>query len=114
MVMVILASMAGGCASSQTPSTATAQTATPGGNSILIKNFAFDPPALTVKTGTSVTWTNQDPAPHALVSDPGTPASFSSESLSTGSSYTFTFGQAGIYAYSCSIHPSMKGSIIVQ
>jgi plastocyanin len=114
MVMIILACMAGGCASSQTPSTGTAQTVTPAGDSILIKSFAFNPPVLTVKTGTPVTWTNQDPAPHALVSDPGSPASFSSESLSTGSSYTFTFTQAGTYAYSCSIHPSMKGSVIVQ
>jgi plastocyanin len=67
-----------------------------------------------VKTGTGVTWTNQDPAPHAIVSDTGSPASFSSGSLATGASYTYTFTRAGTYTYICSIHPSMKGSITVQ
>ena len=112
--MIILAGMAGGCTSAPSPSPANTQTASPGGSAIIIKNFAFDPPALTVKTGTSVTWTNQDPAPHAIVSDTGSPAPFSSGSLPAGASYTFTFTQAGTYPYSCSIHPSMKGSITVQ
>ena len=113
-VMIILAGVTGGCTSSPSPSPANTQTASPGGSAVTIKNFAFDPPALTVKTGTGVTWTNQDPAPHAIVSDTGSPASFSSGSLATGASYTYTFTRAGTYTYICSIHPSMKGSITVQ
>jgi len=69
------------------------------------QNFAFDPSPLTVRTGTVVTWTNQDAAPHTIVSDAGSPAAFSSDSLSTGASYTFTFTQPGTYTYHCSIHP---------
>jgi plastocyanin len=107
--------MVAGCSSYQTPATPAAPPAsTGGGNSITIKNFAFDPSTLTVKTGTAVTWVNQDSAPHIIVSDTGSPAAFSSDSLSTGASYKFTFTQAGTYTYHCSIHLSMKGTIIVQ
>jgi plastocyanin len=67
-----------------------------------------------VKTGTTVTWMNNDGAPHTIVSEAGSPATFSSESLSTGASYSFTFAQPGTYTYHCSIHPSMKGTVIVQ
>jgi plastocyanin len=57
---------------------------------------------------------NQDGASHTVVSDTGSPAAFSSDSLSTGASYRFTFALPGTYPYHCSIHPSMKGTIIVQ
>jgi amicyanin len=113
-VMLILACLIAGCSSSPAPSTVPAQTASPGGTAITIKNFAFDPPALSVKAGTTVTWTNQDSVPHTIASDTGSPVSFSSESLAPGSSYSFTFTQAGTYTYHCSIHPSMKGTVIVQ
>jgi len=107
--------MVAGCSSYQTPSAPAAPPAsTGGGNTITIKNFAFDPSALTVKTGTVVAWVNQDGASHTIVSDTGSPAAFSSDSLSTGASYKFTFTQPGTYTYHCSIHPSMKGTIIVQ
>jgi plastocyanin len=118
IALLILACMVAGCTSYQTPAAPTATAAPPAsagqGNSITIKNFAFDPSTLTVKTGTAVTWTNQDSAPHIVVSDTGSPAAFSSDSLSTGASYKFTFAQPGTYTYHCSIHPSMKGTIIVQ
>ncbi|MDD2254793.1 MAG: cupredoxin family copper-binding protein [Methanoculleus sp.] len=117
IALLILACMVAGCTSYQTPATTTPavqQSSTPGGNAITIKNFAFDPSTITVKTGTAVTWTNQDSAPHIVVSDTGSPAAFSSESLSNGASYKFTFTQPGTYTYHCSIHPSMKGTIIVQ
>jgi plastocyanin len=115
ILLVILSCMAAGCYSSPTPTATTAPPAPAGGgNSVTIKNFAFDPSLLTVKTGTVVTWVNNDGVPHALVSDAGSPAAFSSDTLSTGTSYTFTFTQAGTYPYHCSIHPSMKGTIIVQ
>jgi len=106
--------MVAGCSSYQTlPATAAPTTSAGGGNTVVIKNFAFDPSQLTVKTGTVVKWVNQDGAPHTIVSDTGSPAAFSSDSLSSGASYTFTFTQPGTYTYHCSIHPSMKGTIMV-
>jgi amicyanin len=106
--------MAAGCSSSQAPpATAAPTTSTTGGNTVTIKNFAFDPSSLTVKSGTVVTWTNQDGTPHTIVSDTGSPVAFSSDSISSGVSYSFTFTQAGTYTYHCSIHPTMKGTIVV-
>lgn len=113
-VLVILACATAGCSSSPAPSSASAQPAVPAGNSVSIKNFAFDPSTLTVKAGTAVTWVNNDGAPHALVSDNGAPVSFSSDTLAPGAAYSFTFTQAGTYPYHCSIHPSMKGTVTVQ
>jgi len=81
---------------------------------IEIKNFAFDPPTLMVKSGSAVMWTNHGGVPHAIVFDIGSPVVYVSGSLPTGSSYALTFTQPGTYMYRCSIHPSMKGTIVVQ
>jgi plastocyanin len=114
VVLLIVSCMAAGCSSSQAPpAPAAPTTSAAGGNTVIIKNFAFDPSSLTVKSGTEVTWTNQDGATHTIVSDTGSPVAFSSGSLASGASYSFTFTQPGTYTYHCSIHPSMKGSIIV-
>ena len=113
-VLVILACMTTGCSSSPALSAATPQPAPSGGTTITIKNFAFDPATLTVKTGTTITWVNNDSPTHTVASDTGSLVSFSSDPLATGSSYSFTFTQPGTYTYHCSIHPSMTGTIIVQ
>jgi plastocyanin len=115
IALLTLLVISAGCSSSQAPSPAApAQPASTGGNTVTMKNFAFDPPALTVKSGTAVTWVNQDSATHTVVSDTGSPESFSSEPLSTGGTYTRTFTVPGTYSYHCSIHPSMKGTVTVQ
>jgi plastocyanin len=115
MALLVLACLSAGCYSTG-PAPATAAPAAPaaGGNTIAIKNFAFSPATLTVKSGTTVTWTNEDGASHTVVSDAGALVAFTSPSLATGSSYPVTFTQAGTYPYHCSIHPSMTGTIIVQ
>jgi plastocyanin len=78
-------------------------------NAIMIQNFAFSPSVLRVKKGTTVTWTNKDSAPHQISSP-----TFNSASLSTGQSFSFVFNEAGTFDYICSIHPSMKGQVIVE
>jgi plastocyanin len=77
--------------------------------SISIANFTFNPKQPTVKIGTTVTWINDDPAPHQIAG-----SIFAGQLLNTGDSYSFTFTQAGTYDYYCSIHPSMTGTILVQ
>lgn len=81
-------------------------------NTVIIQNFAFNPNNLTVKTNTTVTWINNDSTTHAVTSDNG--AFQSSGNLNQGANYTFTFTKAGTYPYHCSIHPKMKGTIVVQ
>ncbi len=82
------------------------------GNSVEIKDFAFNPGTLTVPLGTTVTWTNNDTAPHTVTFDNGPFAN--STTLALGQTYSVTFDQAGTFNYHCSIHPSMVAKIIVQ
>ncbi len=76
-----------------------------------IHGFAFDPPQLEVAVGTRVTWTNQDPAPHTVTADDG---AFASAPLDPSASFSWTFEQAGTFAYHCAVHPSMQGTIVVK
>ena len=79
---------------------------------IEIRNFAFAPATLTVPAGTRVVWTNQDEEPHVITSAGSLFAS--SKGLDTGDAYAVTFSKPGTYAYYCSIHPMMVGTVIVQ
>ena len=78
---------------------------------VTIQNFAFSPASITVKVGTKVTWTNKDSAAHTVTGDSNDgPAS---GTLAQDASYSFTFTKAGTFKYDCSIHPDMKGTVIV-
>jgi len=78
-------------------------------NSVAIENFAFSPATITVKAGTTVTWTNRDSAAHTVKSD-----SFTSPSLNQGETYSYTFNDTGSFAYTCGVHPAMKGTVVVE
>lgn len=82
------------------------------GATVKIDNFTFDPAALTVKVGATVTWTNNDDIPHLVVAQDHT--TFRSKALDTNDSFSFTFTKAGDYPYFCALHPHMLGKIIVQ
>lgn len=85
-------------------------TATVALTSVSISNFSFQPQTLQVKVGSTVTWANNDATSHTVTSDTGV---FDSGTLTPGGSFSFTFTQAGTFAYHCNIHPNMKGTIIV-
>jgi plastocyanin len=78
-------------------------------NTVTIENFAFNPGTLTIKLGTKVTWINQDSTTHKIKAD-----TFNSGDLGQGDKFTFTFTSKGSFDYSCSIHPSMTGKIVVE
>ncbi|MQY28834.1 hypothetical protein NRB56_44190 [Nocardia sp. RB56] len=90
-----------------TSAPATVPTGTP---AVTIDNFAFAPAALTVRVGSTVTWTNRDEEPHTVVSADGT---LHSPGMGTGATYSFTFTKAGTVDYVCSIHPFMHGTVVV-
>lgn len=75
-----------------------------------IEDFAYAPETLTVKVGTTVTWTNKDNVGHTATSDTGV---FDSGMLQKGESFSFTFTQAGTYPYFCAPHPYMVATIVV-
>jgi plastocyanin len=78
---------------------------------IVVKDFMFSPTPLTVKAGSTVTWTNMDDEPHTAVSDTGL---FKSGGMDTNESFSFKFDKPGTYHYTCTIHPRMVGTIVVQ
>ena len=76
---------------------------------INIQNFAFTPNEITIKAGDTVTWINNDDAPHTVTGD-----SLDSGTLSKGQEFKQTFNELGTYEYHCNFHSSMKGKIIVK
>jgi beta-lactam-binding protein with PASTA domain len=99
--------------SATTTTSESATTSTTLANQVTILNFAFDPASITVNAGDTVTWVNEDAAPHTIVADDG---QFDSGSVAQGASFQFTFAAAGddTVAYHCGIHPQMTGTVVVQ
>ncbi|HEX4721302.1 MAG TPA: cupredoxin family copper-binding protein [Pseudonocardiaceae bacterium] len=96
---------------SSAPAPAPAPAAAPvASSSVSIKGFAFSPAAITVKVGTTVTWTNLDQDAHTVTAKD---SSFGSQALDTGASYKFTFTKPGTYDYLCTIHPFMTATVVV-
>jgi plastocyanin len=81
-----------------------------GEEKIDIQNFTFSPATLTITVGTKVTWTNQDTVGHTVIADDN---SWGSGNLNQGDTFSFAFSQPGTFAYHCSVHPNMKGTITV-
>ena len=78
---------------------------------IQIADSAFGTATLTIRAGDTVTWNNADDRPHTVTSEDG---AFDSGNLDEGASFSFTFSEAGTYAYLCEYHPDMRGTIIVE
>jgi plastocyanin len=77
---------------------------------VTIADFHFTPPSTTVHVGDTITWTNDGPSSHTATATDGT---FDSGTLSKGQSGSHTFTKPGTFAYVCSIHPFMHGTITV-
>ena len=78
---------------------------------VTIQNLAFSPASITVKVGDTVTWTNRDPFNHTSTSDSGV---WDTGVIAAGTARSIVFSTAGTFAYHCSIHLSMQGTVIVQ
>jgi plastocyanin len=79
---------------------------------VSIDNFTFSPQTVTVKTGTTVSWTNKDDIPHGIGWMKN--AFTRSKALNTDDSYSLTFTTPGTYAYFCYLHPQMTGTLVVE
>src|SRR5437899_190989 len=84
-----------------------APAAQPQSTAATINNFAFMPSTVTIATGVQVQRTNQDGTGHTVTAhDP--------DILDRGQTFSQTFSAPGAYSYHCSIHPFMKGKVVVQ
>lgn len=78
-----------------------------------IEDMAYRPANITVKKGTTVTWTNKDEVRHDVRPDEESDAFQGSELLAKDERYSFTFNTPGTYSYHCSPHPHMTGTVTV-
>jgi plastocyanin len=86
-------------------------------SAVTVKQFQFMPAELIVKSGTTVTWTNQDDILHTATSGatPGTAdGKFDGPMGGRGKSFSHLFDQAGRYPYFCNRHNSMTGTVVVE
>jgi plastocyanin len=91
------------------PTSSAAQAGKPA--EVVMDNFKFNPSTLRVKAGTTVTWTNMDPDDHIVGALDG---KWSSKILGKGQTFSFTFTEAGSFAYTCALHPGMDGKVEVE
>jgi plastocyanin len=80
---------------------------------VTIKDMAFDPDKLDIQVGETVKWTNEDDRDHT-VNCKQKENGFKSGNLGNGDTFEQKFEKAGKYAYNCSYHPRMKGTITVK
>jgi plastocyanin len=103
------ASAAGGgdggaaCAAAESGATATV--------TVNIKDFAYSPEPAQAKVGDVVSWSNGDSAPHTATMDDG---ACDTGQIAPGATGLLTFTAPGTYAYHCTVHSNMKGSIVVS
>ena len=85
------------------------------GAAVTVAGFAYDPDPIRVAPGTTVTWTNEDSAPHTVTAGtPGEPGDAFDESLAgSGGTASITFDEPGTFAYFCRIHPTMTAEVVV-
>jgi plastocyanin len=80
-----------------------------GPGSVSIVDYSFRPATITVSAGDTVTWTNAGKQPHTA-----TGSGFDTGILKTGQSGSHTFASPGTFTYICSLHPFMKGTVVVR
>ena len=83
---------------------------TPSANEVLIQGMAFSPSTLNVTAGTVVEWTNKDAMVHTVTSDS---TLFDSGNIAINGVYSYTFNTVGTFRYHCTIHPTMKATVVV-
>lgn len=78
---------------------------------VVMKDISFKPDRITVKTGTTIIWRNQDDVPHDVVATSG--ANFKSDLFGKGGDFQYTPQKPGTINYVCTVHPGMEASIKV-
>ena len=77
---------------------------------IVIQGLLNVPETLKVRRGDVVVWSNKDPFPHTATA----PGVFDSKSIAAGKSWRYKADRAGTFAYICTLHSNMKGTLRVE
>ena len=79
-------------------------------HTVMIDGTKYEPATVTVKRGETVVWVNKDPFPHTVTAK----GVFDSHDIAAGKSWKYTARKAGEYAYTCTLHPNMRGTLKVE
>ncbi len=89
-----------------------------GAVTVVIRDLAFTPADIIISPGTNVTWINEDTVDHSVNTDSHPAHTYyppqNSRVFPPGESHSAVFMTPGIYPYHCSVHPFMRGAILVQ
>jgi plastocyanin len=80
-------------------------------HTVTIENVQYNPVSLTGWRGERIVWVNKDLFPHTVTA---TDKAFDSGSIDVSKSWTFLAKKPGTFSYSCTFHPTMKGTIEVK
>ena len=80
-------------------------------HTVAIDAVTFSPQDLEVEVGDTITWTNQDPFPHTVTA---TGRGFDSALILPGRSWKLVVQTPGAFSYFCTLHQTMKGTIVVK
>ena len=79
-------------------------------HTVVIEAVKYTPESITVKHGDTVVWINKDPFPHTVTAK----GAFDSHEIPADKSWKYTPRKSGEYAYVCTLHPNMKGTLRVE
>jgi plastocyanin len=94
------------------PAVQPAGSVAPAAVKVTIKSLKYSPHTIQITKGETVEWVNDDLTPHTITSDSG--GEFNSGSIDVGAKWRHTFNQPGTFAYFCTFHREMKGSVVVR
>jgi len=95
-------------------SSMTDPTTNPGAKEVWIESSSFNPATITVSAGTTITWTNKAGVAHTVTSDTGVTEVFDSGTINPNGTYPRMFSTKGSFAYHCTVHPTMKATVVVN
>ena len=78
---------------------------------VTISDYGFTTADITVQQGDEVTWVNDGPSSHSATADDG---SFDTGVFAAGESRSVTFEDVGTFAYICTPHPQIEGTVVVE
>jgi plastocyanin len=117
--LLALALAASGCGGGSSSSSAKSASSTAAGSTpaaapgaVSMKGLRFHPDRISVKVGEKVTWTNDEAIDHNVTATGG--AKFMSKAFGQGKTYSYTPRKAGTIKYVCTLHPGMKGTLVVK
>jgi plastocyanin len=80
-------------------------------HTVVIDAVRFEPSDLTVKVGDTIVWTNRDPFPHTVTA---VDKQFDSHEIAPEHSWKYIARKAGVFAYACTLHPTMTAAFHVE